>query len=196
VPVLRIARRWGWVVVTLVGWYSPSRSKRAGVGLSLPTHGAMDELLSANIFAESVQSTVRYGGRCTTGRRTTGSTGGKSRAISSAGEHCLHTAGVTGSNPVSPTSITAGHRPTDPDPCPALAPRWLICTRNGIALALIEGTRPPCPTPHRAHCSPIPTATTGQPRVLVTVLSPAAIAAAWAVLGALELIAVYGADRR
>jgi hypothetical protein len=27
----------------------------------------------------------------------------RSRAISSAGEHCLHTAGVAGSNPASPT---------------------------------------------------------------------------------------------
>src|SRR3979411_45981 len=30
-----------------------------------------------------------------------------SRAISSAGEHCLHTAGVTGSIPVSPTGNTS-----------------------------------------------------------------------------------------
>ena len=31
-----------------------------------------------------------------------------SRALSSAGEHCLHTAGVTGSNPVSPTNNNKG----------------------------------------------------------------------------------------
>jgi putative addiction module component (TIGR02574 family) len=30
------------------------------------------------------------------------------RAISSAGEHCLHTAGVTGSIPVSPTTLNSG----------------------------------------------------------------------------------------
>ena len=29
----------------------------------------------------------------------------KIRAISSAGEHCLHTAGVAGSNPASPTTF-------------------------------------------------------------------------------------------
>ena len=37
--------------------------------------------------------------------RAGGAAGRQNRARSSAGEHCLHTAGVAGSNPAAPTNV-------------------------------------------------------------------------------------------
>ena len=50
------------------------------------------------------------GGCATLNQPLRGRTGPRARAIGSAEEHCLHTAGVTGSNPVSPTSVVTVQR--------------------------------------------------------------------------------------
>ena len=74
------------------------------------------------------------------------------RAISSAGEHCLHTAGVTGSIPVSPTrlrSVRYTHRTS-----PGQACHGEVLTQPGrqlLAQYLIytERSQAPCSTTPR-----------------------------------------------